>query len=172
MMELSLYSYRRLAAEDEPLVWRMLYEAARVAEEGPMSPESIRHDPYLIKYAKEWGRPGDVGIAAFEPGNGKGIGVAWLRLLIGPDRGDAYIDDETPELALGVMPDHRRRGVGTELLRRLLAAARPRVPAVALTVRDESPAIRLYERFGFRRLPGDMTNRVGGRSVKMILTWK
>jgi hypothetical protein len=105
------YSYRVLIEADEPIVWRMLYEAARVAEEGRMSLATIRNDAYLAKYAKGWGRSGDLGIGAFEQGNDEAVGAAWLRLLIGADRGDGYINDETPELALGVMPAHRgRRG--------------------------------------------------------------
>jgi ribosomal protein S18 acetylase RimI-like enzyme len=115
------------------------------------------------------GRPGDLGIAAFERRAGEAVGCAWLRLLIGADRGYGYIDDETPELALGVVPAHRGQGVGTELLRLLLEEAYALVPAVTLSVRMDSPAIRLYERFGFRRLPGELTNRVGGRSVNMVL---
>lgn len=70
------YSYRSLTKADEPLVWRMLYEAARVAEEGRMSPESIRFDPYLAKYAKGWGRPGDLGVAAFARDNGEAVRAA------------------------------------------------------------------------------------------------
>jgi ribosomal protein S18 acetylase RimI-like enzyme len=167
-----LYSYRRLTNTDEPLVWRMLYEAARVAEDGRLSHETIRLDRYLAKYAKTWGRSGDLGVAAFERCSGEPVGCTWLRLLIGADRSDGYIDDHTPELAIGVVPAHRGQGVGTELLRRLVEAARTRVPAVTLTVRDGSPAIRLYERFGFRRMPGELLNRVGGRSVKMVLTNK
>jgi hypothetical protein len=42
------YSYRRVTAADEPLVWRMLYEAARMSEEGRMTVETIRFDPYLV----------------------------------------------------------------------------------------------------------------------------
>ena len=164
----SSYSYRPLSATDEPLVWRMLYEAARVAEEG-RTLETIRFDPYLARYAKGWGRPGDLGIAAFEQGHGEPVGCAWLRLLVGADRGYGYINEATPELAVGVVPAHRGQGVGTELLRLLLEAAYRLVPTVTLSVRKDSPAIRLYERFGFRRLPEELTNRVGGRSVNMVL---
>ena len=169
---LAFYSYRRLIHTDEPLVWRMLYEAARVAEEGRLTYETIRFDRYLEKYAKEWGRPGDLGIAAFERNREEPVGCAWLRLLTGVERGDGYLDDQTPELAIGVVPAHRGRGVGTELLRRLVETARPLFPAVTLTVREGSPAIRLYERFGFCRLTGGLLNPVGGQSVRMVLTYR
>ena len=104
----SVYSYRRLVEVDEPIVWRMLYEAARAAEEGRLSPNSIR--------------------------NGQ--------------------------------------GVGTELLRLLFLAAREPFSGITLTVRAGSQAVRLYERFGFQRLPGELVNRVGGQSVRMYAAWK
>ena len=38
---------------------------------------------------------------------------------------------------------------------------------IQLNVREENPAVRLYERTGFQII-GDMTNRVGGRSLVMV----
>jgi ribosomal protein S18 acetylase RimI-like enzyme len=166
-----IYFYRRLVDSDESMVWRMLYEAAHVAEEG-LSVESIRDDPYLAKYAAGWGRAGDLGVAAFEREGNEPVGAAWVRLPGAGDRSDGDIIDQTPGLAFGVIPAHRGRGVGTELLRLLLEAAREPFRGVTLTVRTGNPVIRLYERFGFRRLPGELMNRVGGQSVKMYAIWK
>ena len=51
-----------------------------------------------------------------------------------------------------VEPDERGRGTGALLVEAALAAARERVEQVTLTVvADNTPAIRLYERLGFRR---------------------
>ena len=119
-MTLASYSYRRLTDTDEPLVWRMLYEAARVAEEGRLTYETIRFDRYLEKYAKGWARPGDLGIAAFERNREEPVGCAWLRLLTGTGRGDGYLDDQMPELAIGVVPAHRGRGLDRTGNRRAL----------------------------------------------------
>jgi hypothetical protein len=39
-----------------------------------------------------------------------------------------------------------------------------------LNVRDTSPALRLYERAGFRRMPGsEVRNRCGGLLLGMVL---
>jgi ribosomal protein S18 acetylase RimI-like enzyme len=71
---------------------------------------------------------------------------------------------------VGVVPEHRGRGVGTELLHCVLERAREHFSDIILTVREGSPAIRLYERVGFRILSEHpVVNRVGGRSVKMLL---
>lgn len=77
----------------------------------------------LAKYAKGWGRPGDLGVVALEKNSIEPVGAAWVRLLIGADRGDGYIDDWMPELAGDVLPAHQYREVGTELLRLLLRRA-------------------------------------------------
>lgn len=59
--------------------------------------------------------------------------------------GEGYIQ------TVGVHPQYQRRGIGTALLRALLAEAERRgVPEVYLEVRADNPvAQRLYERHGF-----------------------
>jgi GNAT superfamily N-acetyltransferase len=44
----------------------------------------------------------------------------------------------------------RGRGLGERMLRALLDAAADRFDAVSLSVRADNPALRLYERTGFR----------------------
>jgi ribosomal protein S18 acetylase RimI-like enzyme len=55
-------------------------------------------------------------------------------------------------LGIGILPDHRNRGLGARLIHSVLEAARARnVVRIALHVRaDNTRAIRLYERLGFR----------------------
>jgi ribosomal protein S18 acetylase RimI-like enzyme len=80
---------------------------------------------------------------------GRPIGAAWLRRLTGANRGFGSLDDETPELSIAVLPDHRGKGVGTRLLTDLLETARARYLSVCLSVSAGNPARRLYERVGF-----------------------
>jgi len=151
----------------------MLYEAARMAEDGHVSYEPATRDPYLARFAQEWGRPGDTGIGAFDNATGLPVGAAWVRFLLGQEQVVGCLDGDKPELAVGVVPEHRGRGVGTELLYRVLEMAREHCSDIILTVREDSPAIRLYERVGFRILSGQpVVNRVGGLSVKMLLRFQ
>jgi GNAT superfamily N-acetyltransferase len=148
----------------------MLYEAARMAEDGHISYEPATGDPYLARYAQGWGRPGDIGAGAFDIATGLPVGAAWVRVLVGQDHGTGGLDGDKPELAVGVVPEHRGKGVGTQLLHRVLEGAREHFSEILLTVREGSDAVRLYERVGFRVWSKHVVvNRVGGRSVTMLL---
>ena len=68
--------------------------------------------------------------------------------------GLAAMPDEAYVQTIAVAPEHQRRGLGADLLQRLLDDARRRgIPRVGLEVRvDNAPAIAMYERFGFARV--------------------
>jgi ribosomal protein S18 acetylase RimI-like enzyme len=55
-------------------------------------------------------------------------------------------------------------------MRALIGEAARRGLGLNLSVRSENPARRLYERLGFRDIPGSaVTNRAGGMSIGMAL---
>ncbi len=157
------YSLRPAAAGDARFLWTMLYEASYAAENGVPDVAALREHAELARYVEGWGDRTDLGVVACDGESGDPVGAAWLRLLTGEAKGYGYVDDETPELAIAVLPDHRGRGLGRRLLRELLDAAGGRFGAVSLSVRAENPAWRLYERTGFRvaveREPGESTPR-------------
>ena len=98
------------------------------------------------------------------------VGAAWVRLPTPAMRATpAYVDDETPELAIAVVPDRVGAGIGGALLLGdLLLRARPAATQrSSLTVRAGNPARRLYERHGFVEV-GTIENRVGTPSAKMV----
>jgi ribosomal protein S18 acetylase RimI-like enzyme len=144
------YSLRPATDGDVGFLWVMLYEASYAAENGVPDVAALREHTELARYVEGWGDRTDLGVVACDGDSGDPVGAAWLRLLTGEAQGYGYVDDETPELAIAVLPDHRSRGLGGRLLRELLAAARGRFGAVSLSVRAENPALRLYERNGFR----------------------
>jgi len=139
---------RPLTEADADWLWEMLYQAIYVSPDGEPPLREIVHEPGIAHYAADWGRPGDIGYLATDT-SGQQIGAAWLRLLVGHDRGYGYVDDATPELAVAVMPGHRGQGIGTRLLSALLDAAGESYDAVSLSVQADNPALRLYQRLGF-----------------------
>jgi ribosomal protein S18 acetylase RimI-like enzyme len=144
------YSLRRATADDVDFLWAMLHEASYAAENGLPDVAALREHPELARYVQDWGDLTDLGVVACDGDSGDPVGAAWLRLLTGDAKGYGYVDDATPELAIAVQPDHRGRGLGGRLLRELLDSADGRFGAVSLSVRAENPALRLYERTGFR----------------------
>lgn len=156
------YTIRPLTVEDEPIIWEMLRYASHES-----SVKSVRQQPALARYASGWGRVGDLGCIAEQ--DTFPLGMAWLRLWQGEDKGYGYISDCIPELAIAVLPDYRGQGIGSHLLGQIFVMAQDRFEAVSLSVRADNPVVRLYERSGFIKVPGSETfNRTGTVSFNMV----
>jgi ribosomal protein S18 acetylase RimI-like enzyme len=165
------FTLRPAVLEDEPFLWQMLFEAAHMGEEGHTAVQATQNRPELARYMQGWGRTGDLGAIAVI-NDAMPIGAAWVRLLRGEARGYAYVDDDTPELAIGIHPAYRGNGVGAAVLAYLIHLAEGRYPAISLSTRATNlPAVRLYERVGFKKIEGsDVINRAGGLSYTMKLS--
>jgi GNAT superfamily N-acetyltransferase len=136
---------RRGSAADVPFMRSMLPHAYgwRV--------NALETDIPLARYVDNWGRPGDLAVIAHETGNR--VGAAWLRLFRAAEPGYGFVDEQTPELSIAVVPSRRRHGQGQELLDGLLDAARAAGHAqISLSVEAGSPAVEFYARNGFERV--------------------
>jgi GNAT superfamily N-acetyltransferase len=102
----------------------------------------------ISRYVEGWGRAGDTAVVALEGGHP--IGAAWFRLFAADAPGLGFVDEQTPELSIAVVPARREHGVGTELLDALVARARDAGHRrLSLSVQKASPAVGFYERHGF-----------------------
>jgi ribosomal protein S18 acetylase RimI-like enzyme len=137
------YTLRKLSQNDEAILYAMLYHAVFVPKGDTPPARDIVDSPELTKYIVGFGKTGDMGYAAFV--EEKVVGAAWLRQL----RGYGYVDDETPELTVAVIPECRGSGLGTVLLEHLFESAKAKYQHVSLSVWRINPAFRLYQRFGF-----------------------
>ncbi len=154
-------------AADAATLWLMLTYAASMGDGGPEQVAEAQADPCLRTYVDGWGtQAGDLGVIARDAG-GRAIGAAWLRLSHRATPG-RVAEPSVPELATGVLPEARGRGVGTRLLQSLIVLAAPTHRRIRLSVRAENPARRFYGRLGFVE-ESRMTNRVGGESLVMTL---
>jgi ribosomal protein S18 acetylase RimI-like enzyme len=103
----------------------------------------------VARYVLNWGRPGDEGLVALDDANP--VGAAWFRLFPREEAGFGFVDEQTPELTIAVVPSRRGKGFGHELMTGLLERAhRAGYDALSLSVAKDSPAVSLYERYGFR----------------------
>ena len=155
--------FRALANDDLEHVKWALYEAVSWNPERQLPPyESLIEHPELARYHDGWGRAGDLGVLAELDGHV--VGVAFCRLFTEGDHGHGYVDERTPELAVAVAGEHRSRGLGTCLMLELADATREAgLARISLSVDADNPALRLYERLGYRELARDE----GG--VRMLL---
>ena len=141
---------RPAGPQDVPFMRDMLSHAYywrvdRVSETG---------EPPVRRYVERWGRPGDTALVAiqdFQP-----VGAAWYRLFRADNAGYGFIDEETPELSIAIVPSKRGSGLGSELLGALMERAREDgYAAISLSVEKDNPAVSLYERHGFERVSED-----------------
>jgi ribosomal protein S18 acetylase RimI-like enzyme len=149
MTQLFDYIIRPVAATDEPFLREILYHAIYVREGAAPPPREIINTPELARYVLDWGGTGDMGLLAVDEQTQQPVGAAWLRLMTKDNAGYGYVDDDTPELSIAVLPQHRGRGIGTQLLTDLLREAETRYKAVSLSVSADNPALRMYQRAGF-----------------------
>lgn len=163
------WRFRAATAADGAILREFLHLALFVPPGEARPPFDLVFTPALARYVEGWGRAGDAGLLALD-GTGRIVGAAWLRLWTEADRGYGFVDAFTPELSVAVRRSHRGRGLGTELLARLLAQAEKSCPAISLSVSPDNPARRLYERLGFRVIASDagaltMVRRRGGSAT-------
>ena len=165
---------RPLLPSDEPFLWEMLYLALYVPPGQAPFPRAILDDPDIACYVKGWGRAGDWGLLAVDgenqvgatPAGASPAGAVWLRQWseVG-EKGYGYVSPQIPEISLALLPEYRNQGLGTRLLETVIALAKPRFPGLSLSVVESSPARRLYERLGFRKV-GQVLE-----SLVMLLEW-
>jgi GNAT superfamily N-acetyltransferase len=100
------------------------------------------------RYVDRWGRPGDTAVVIIE--RFRPVGAAWYRLFTADAPGYGFVDEQTPELTIAVVPSCRGKGYGDQLLTALLDRARADgYRRVSLSVMPDNPAVALYERHGF-----------------------
>ena len=129
-----------------PFLRDMLHHAYYWRENSPEM-----EDLPVARYVSGWGRPGDASVIAIE--GHFSVGAAWYRLFKASDPGYGFVDEETPELSIAVVPSRRGHGLGSELLEALLVRAREDgFSKLSLSVEPDNPALKLYEKHGFHKV--------------------
>ena len=164
------YAIRNMREDEWPLLEDFLYEAIFVPEgfEGEVPRSVIYDDPKCRAAFDGFGTLPDDRAVVAEAG-GEVVGACWVRTT----NEYGHIDDETPSFSISLYKPYRGRGIGTAMMRALLGELREAgYTRASLSVQKENPALRLYERMGFR-IVGDgfdetewlMTRRLDGRAA-------
>ena len=142
------YIIRNMREDEWHLLEEFLFQAIYVPEgfEGEVSRDIVRDDPKCRAAYEGFGSlPDDQAMVAVV--DGEVVGACWVRTT------DEYghIDDATPSFSISLFEEFRGRGIGTELMQRMLDdLLRVGYARTSLSVQKENPAARLYARLGFR----------------------
>lgn len=139
-------------ATDAAFLARVLVVAESWRDESGQTVDAAQHEA-VWHYIAGWPRDDDFGVVAEDvAAEGKTpIGAAWARFFPRDLPGYGFIDESTPEIAIGVSPTHRGQGIGRQLLDALIDQARQRgLAAISLNVEDGNiRAQKLYTACGF-----------------------
>ncbi len=139
------YTIRKIQKQEYPLLDNFLYEAIFVPEGIEPPPKTIITSPELQVYVEHFGKSkDDRGLVAEV--DGKIVGAVWVRIM--NDYG--HIDDETPSLAISLYKEYRGFGIGTAMMKEILALLKSHeYSRVSLSVQKANYAVKLYLKVGF-----------------------
>ena len=89
----------------------------------------------------------DVGIYSLT--NNEISGAAWMRLYKESDKVSAFVDNVTPILIIGVMPNARGIGIGSLIMNQLLQEAAVMYDQISVSIQSNSREMNFFERLGF-----------------------
>lgn len=141
---------RDASTEDIDFLAAMLLEAVNWRQDRQTATlQSIMNTPDLWHYLSDWKRSSDFGFLAHEAD--EPVGAAWARFMTAEDPGYGFVEEDIPELGMGVVSTHRGQGVGRVLLERTIRASADRgLRGLSLSVEDENERARaLYVSNGF-----------------------
>ena len=139
------YTIRKIKETEYPLLKDFLYEAIFLPDGIEAPPKSIVEISELQVYISGFGSdPHDIALIA-EVEN-KAIGAVWVRIM--NDYG--HIDDETPSFAISLYREYRGLGIGTEMMKAMLAILKDRgYRQASLAVQKANYAVEMYRKVGF-----------------------
>jgi len=154
---------RELTISEYPLLEDFLYHAIFIPPGDEQPPREIIFEPEIYIYADCFGnKQGDYAIAAEV--NDTVVGIAWTRII--PAYG--HLDDNTPELAISVLPEYRGQGIGAMMMTRLFALLQEKgYQKTSLSVQKNNPAVRFYQRLGYQTT-GEREDFAGHEDYLMV----
>ena len=140
------YAIREIRKDEVELLKDFLYEAIFIPEGVTPPPRSILDQPELRVYIDDFGsRKGDHCLVA--DCNGKVVGAVWTRIM--DDYG--HVDDDTPSLAISLYEEYRGKGIGTQIMAKMLGLLKKQgCKRASLAVLKANYAVKIYERVGFQ----------------------
>ncbi|MDE7259033.1 MAG: GNAT family N-acetyltransferase [Lachnospiraceae bacterium] len=139
------YKIRKIHQQEYSLLDDFLYEAIFIPDGVEPPPKTIINSPELQVYVAHFGESkDDLGLVA--EADGKIVGAVWVRIM--NDYG--HIDSETPSLAISLYKEYRGFGIGTAMMKEMLALLKAHgYKHVSLSVQKANYAAKMYRKIGF-----------------------
>ena len=136
---------RKLRAGETALLKDFLYEAIFIPEGVEPPAREIVEQPELKLYYEDFGR-GSADHCLVAEAEGDVVGAVWTRIM--NDYG--HVDDKTPSFAISLLPKYRGLGIGTRLMKDMLALLKEQgFRRASLAVQKANYAVRMYKNVGF-----------------------
>ena len=151
---------REWKAGEQKLLEDFLYEAIFVPEGMAAPDRDIIGLPELQVYITCFGeRPDDICFLA--EADEKVAGAVWVRVM--EDYG--HLEEGVPSFAISLYKEYRNRGIGTELMKRMLRELAERgYEKASLAVQKANYAVRMYQKVGF--------DIVGENEEEYLMMWR
>ena len=141
-----MITLREIRESEYGLLKGFLYEAIFIPEGVEPPAKEIVEQPELKLYYEDFGT-GKADRCVVADDDGRVIGAAWTRIM--NDYG--HVDDDTPSFAISLYKEYRGKGIGTELMRKMLELLRKDgYGKASLAVQKANYAVKMYEKVGFR----------------------
>ncbi len=140
------YIIRNLRKSEICILKDFLYEAIFIPEGMKPLARDIVDKPELRVYTDDFGsRKGDNCLVA--DFGGKVVGAVWTRIM--NDYG--HVDDETPSFAISLYKEYRGKGIGSQLMVKMLELLKWQgYKKASLAVQKANYAVKMYKDVGFK----------------------
>lgn len=140
-MNTTLYFLR---SSEQKILTDMLYYAFRLDEVN----KSLSEIPKLSIYETFYGFTSkDLGLYILV--DNTIAGAAWIRRLNSDHGSNGFIDDNTPILTIGVLPEFRQKGYGSLMIEQLFIEAGALYNQISVSIVKDSCAFHFYKKHGF-----------------------
>lgn len=136
---------RPMKSAEIMLLTDFVYEAIFQRNTDNLAPRTVIQDPSIWIYIDEFGSKKDDYCFVAEVDE-KIVGAVWVRCI----KAFGHIDDAVPEFAISVYPQYRGRGIGADLMRKMIGHLRERgYSKSSLAVQKDNYAVKMYQQLGF-----------------------
>jgi ribosomal protein S18 acetylase RimI-like enzyme len=146
---ISNYLIREMHTDEVYMLEDFLYEAIFQPDNSKPLSKDIIKKPEISVYIDIWGQKDDLCLVALV--NKKIIGAVWTRILAGKIKGYGNIDSETPEFAISLLKEYRNQGIGTAMMKEMIALLKKNgYHRASLSVDKKNYACKMYKKIGFK----------------------